>query len=625
MNCSFQNCLRSLKLSVLFALAASTGVSAQVQDSVQNSLEPLPSAVIVAQRPAVARQSVGHTFDIITREELMQLPVSSVAEALAFVGGLDLRQRGPRGVQADLSIRGGTFDQVLVLVNGIKLYDPQTGHHVLNIPVPMENVERIEILKGPGARLYGQNAFAGAINIVTRSPTENGGQLRASVGENGLAGFGASLDVKDNQFSHMLSYQRDLSQGYRYNTDFDIQNFLYQGEMLGPFGKLSLLAAMSDRAFGANGFYASARATEQFEDIQTSVLGINHRFQYRGLLISQRVSWRRNQDEYVFVRSNPSIYRNMHISHTYGYDGYVSKENKLGRLGVGLEIQGQQLSSNLLGQHNRTLVNALVEHAFEWLDGDLEVTPGVTFNYLSDAGERFLPGLDLNYQMLSWLNLYGNAGMTFRVPTYTDLYYRDPYNEGNPDLQAERAYAFELGALAEVGRFQVRSAVWWRRGIDLIDFVRDSEQDTVWQPRNLQDIDFRGLELHSEWRRPLPWIDLIQINYNFIDADPFENDQVQVSRYALENLRHQVNARATFRVAKALFISPAFRYADRVSEPAPGVLPLDYALLDLRLDYRRSKWSVFAEATNLTDEPFSQTNGVPMPGRWMRTGLEIKL
>ena len=139
----------------------------------------LASAIVVGHRVALPQQSIGHTLDVLTATQIAQLPVATVTEALQYVPGLDLRQRGPRGVQADLSIRGGSFEQVLVLVDGIKLTDPQTGHHTLNIPVPLENVERIEVLKGPGARLYGQNAFAGAINIVTKAAAGDAVQLSA--------------------------------------------------------------------------------------------------------------------------------------------------------------------------------------------------------------------------------------------------------------------------------------------------------------------------------------------------------------------------------------------------------------------------------------------------------------
>jgi len=614
-------------LSGFFALMVFLPLSSSAQ-SLLDALDSLdlPEAVVVANRAPVDRQSVGHTLDIITKAQLEALPISSVAEALQYVGGLDVRQRGPRGVQADLSIRGGTFDQVLILVNGIRLSDPQTGHHVLNIPVPLEHIERIEVLKGPGARLYGQNAFAGAINIITRPEKEQVIGLRAEMGENGLGGFGVSVNLPKAGVNHLLSYQRDFAQGYRYNTDYTIQNIMYQSEMQLGEHKFSALAALSDRAFGANGFYASASATDQFEAVQTSVIGLQHTQRNELGSFSQRISWRRNQDEYVFIRSNPSIYRNLHISQTYGYDAYKSINNKFGALGFGGELQGVALRSNILGSHQRLVANALVEQRFELLASDLTITPSLSLNYLSDVGSQVLPGLDVSYTVSEDLNLYGNAGMTSRVPTYTDLYYSDRFNQGNEDLSIERAYAFELGVNHESNGFETKVAIWTREAIDLIDYVRDSPADTVWQPQNITDASFSGVEFSVTARNKWQWLPLAQVSYNYIDAalaDDAESERI--SRYALDQLTHQVNATAIVRLTQPLSATLGLRVADRISEPGLGELPVDYELLDVRFDYRLKKARIFAEATNVLDQIYTQANGVPLPGRWLRTGVAFRL
>ena len=616
-----------LAASALFTSVA----AAQVVNVEVDSLD-LPEAVVVGNRAEVALQSVGHTFDVISGAELERLPVNSVAEALQFVLGLDLRQRGPMGVQADLSIRGGTFDQVLVLINGIRMADPQTGHHVLNIPVPLENVERIEVLKGPGARLYGQNAFAGAINIVTKHPTATGLTARATAGGNGLAGFGVSGTLDSRGVTHTLSYGKDVSAGYRHNTDFDVTNTFYQGTLPTRGGTFELLGAISDRAFGANGFYASATATEQYEEVQTSIAALTHKLDFRDrYTLTHRVSWRRNQDEYVFLRDNPSVYRNLHISHVFGYDGYVARDGKLGRSGVGLEVQQIGLSSNLLGQRERTLANLLLEHAFTVADGRFGFTPGATVNYFSDAGARVLPALDVSYRVSDAFRLYGNAGTTFRLPTYTDLYYEDLFNRGNPDLLPERAYAFELGGQYDAGGLQVKAAAWQRTGSDLIDYQRDFAVDSLFRSVNLNDVTFRGFEASVTARRTTPWLPLLSLGYNFIDGEiKTAQSEGQTSRYALDQVRHQFIGRATANLAERFFATATLRYADRVNDPLPNPdgdqpAPRDYTLLDARVDYRHPSYTVYLAGTNLTDRLYTQSNGVPLPGRWVRVGFEVRL
>ena len=595
----------------------------------------LPEAVVVAYRSPEPLQSLGHTYDVLTQAELATLPITSTAEALSYVAGLDLRQRGPRGVQADLSIRGGTFDQVLVLLNGVKLADPQTGHHALYVPVPLENVERIEVLKGPGARLYGQNAFAGAINIVTRPGAAAGTELRAAGGQYGAYGFGVSLDLPTGPWRQTLSLQREGAAGYReggapggelrHNTDADIATGWYQAELTAGRSRYGLMAGLVDRAFGANGFYASASATEQYEEVTTGVLALTQEREGRRGQFSQRLAWRRNQDEYVFIRDNPSVYRNLHISHTVGYDAYQSLDNPLGRLGVGAEVQGVWLESNLLGARSRLVANATVEQSLD-LGDRLRVVPGATLNYLTDAGARLLPGLDLRYVASESVTAYANAGATWRVPTYTDLYYEDRFNEGNPDLVPERAYAVEAGVRMGAGVLRAEAAVWHRRATDLIDYVRDSPADTVWQPRNFAEAEFTGVEAEVQLRRPALWLPSLRVNYALVDATLPEDSGEIVSRYALDHLRHQVSAVVVLRVAEWLTATPTLRVADRVTTPAQGAPPADYALLDLRLDFRPGeRGSLFAEVTNLLDERYGQANGVPLAGRWVRAGGRFRL
>ena len=586
----------------------------------------LPEAVVIANRDPVARERVGHSYDVLTAKELARLPISSVPEALQYLSGLDLRQRGPRGVQADLSIRGGTFDQAVVLLNGVRLADPQTGHHVMNIPVPLANIERIEVIKGPGARVYGQNAFAGAVNIVTKVDLERRANFNAELGENGLAGFGVSLTVPMKTLRQTFSYQRDLAQGYRENTDYDIQNLFYQAALPSRRGLWGFMAGLSERDFGANGFYASATATQQFESIQTSVVAISHEQQFENGRLTQRLSWRRNQDEYVFVRSNPSIYRNLHISHVAGYDLYRSFNNKLGQLGLAAEAQYVNLASNLLGQRQRGVLNATAEHTFSLLDQRLQLKPGATLSYLSDAGTRLLPGLDATYDLGGGYGIYANTGLTWRIPTYTDLYYEDRFNVGNPDLVAERAQAYELGLSYDSGLIDASLGLWQRDAIDLIDYVRDSAADTVWQPQNITDATFRGVEAQLALRNARKWLPLLRVNYNYIDgslADP--DDAALISRYALEQLTHQLVAAATFRLARPLSLTTTYRMGDRASEAPAEAADVDYQLIDVRADYRLEGFRVFGEVTNLGDIEYSQANGVPLPGRWFRTGVAVEL
>lgn len=194
---------------------------------------------------------------------------------LQQITGVDIRRRGTGGAQADLYIRGGSFDQTLLLIDGIKVDDAQTGHHTLNLALPVEVIERVEIVKGAAARVYGQNAFTGAINIVTKDVIENHLTLGIEGGSYGQKNASVTVSSELSTSSHLVNYSRSLSDGYRYNTDYDNQQYFVKSIFNKTGLPVEMIATYTDRKFGSNGFYASPAAIDQYEETQASLLGIS--------------------------------------------------------------------------------------------------------------------------------------------------------------------------------------------------------------------------------------------------------------------------------------------------------------------------------------------------------------
>lgn len=593
-----------------------TKLSAQ-QDSFSINL---PDVVISENRMEIPFSEVSRTINVITAEQLRNLPVVSVAEALNYIAGVDIRQRGAHGIQADVSIRGGTFDQVLILINGIKMADPQTGHHALNLPVDLENIERIEVLKGPGARIFGQNAFAGAINIVTKTPKEQFFKIQLQAGENQLGGVKVAASMPQSNFRQYFSFSKDFSQGYRYNTDYDINNFFYQNSFRFVNRELSVLAGYTERRFGANGFYANPQSADQFESIQTSLFAIQYEQRNRKWIVKPRFYWRRNQDEYIFVRSNPSIYRNLHVGNTTGVEVNSTYTNGWGVTGLGLDLNTVKLRSNNLGEQDRFVASAFLEHRFSWLGAKLDLTPGLSFNYYSDFDAVFLPGIDAGFNLTKAFKIFANAGLTYRVPTFTDLYYEDPANLGNPELEPESALTYEAGLKYFEKGLRLQASYFIRQGRDLIDWTR-ADASQPWQPLNFNNLDFSGLDCSAELQFPgfagndFP-VRSIRLGYTYLQADILENE-FPTSRYALNHLRHQLTGGIDLKILKSLFLNVQARYAERIELE-------DYTLVDARLSWRNEKIGAFLEATNVFDEKYTGANLVPMPERWLRGGLSFK-
>jgi vitamin B12 transporter len=589
---------------------------AQSTDSLQYDL---PDITISANRLEIPFSEYAHSIEVITAQQIQASPVQSVAELLRYVSGVDVRQRGVAGIQADISIRGGTFDQTLVLINGIKMSDPQTGHHLMNLPIDLENVERIEILKGPGARIYGQNAFAGAINIITKTPDESYTRVEINGGQYQSGGLHLSASLPHSNFRQYISFGKDFSQGYRPNTDYDINNAFYQAGFSYINTDLTLTASYTERAFGANGFYASPAFTEQYEEIQTSLVSLQIQHRQGNWTFTPRIYWRRNQDEYIFVRSNPSLYRNLHIGNVLAAEMQARNTNKWGQTGLGTEWRYVQLQSNNLGQRNRHEVAFFAEHQFKW--GRLDLTPGVHFQYFTDFGPYFVPGIDIGLEVFDGLRLFANAGQTYRVPTYTDLYYQDPANLGNPDLQPESAFTLEAGIKQHRGGLRWQASFFRRDGRDLIDWTK--EADTLaWQPRNFANLNTTGIDasIHLYFpallgeNQPLQRLDL---SYTWLQMEVLDNE-FEFSRYALENLRHQLIVGLEYKIFGNLFHRIQYRFNDRVTLE-------NYAVIDTRFTWMGDGIQCFLEASNLLDVEYTETNLVPMPGRWIRAGLSFKV
>ncbi|MFK7756503.1 MAG: TonB-dependent receptor plug domain-containing protein [Flavobacteriales bacterium] len=586
-----------------------------------DTIVPLEKVTVCENRIQTPLAQKAASVAVITKKELAELPGLTVADKLHHVNGLDLRSRGPHGVQTDIGLRGSTFDQVLVLINGIKLNDAQTGHHVLNLPIDIESIERIEVHFGSAARVFGQNAFAGAINIITSVSDEDFIKVSAGGGDFDLRSVGLSANIATRNMKHYVSADYNESGGYKYNTDYRIFNGYYQSELNINGHAFKPMFGFTQRNFGANGFYASPDFRDQYEEVTTSLAALSYTPRLRSTdhTFSLRTYWRRNHDDYVFLRDNPAFFNNIHTNHQYGLEANSTFKTETGILGLGADVQLVDIESNNLGTRNRTVISAFVEHKFMLLDSKLSITPGVQLNNFSDFGTKFLPGIDAAYFIKQGSKIYFNSGQTFRVPTYTDLYYSDPSNFSNPNLVPETATSQEIGYSARLTkRFSGDVAIFRRRSDNLIDRIKETEDDR-WTPQNISDLTHQGISVNVKYQaKETKLISSVNFGYTYLDSRINVEEGV-TSRFNLENLRHQVSAGATLRYGKFFTHSVNYRYADRLNLDAYGVV-------DSRISFSKSKKiSAFIDVSNILDIKYQETNLVIMPGRWASAGLSFKI
>lgn len=609
---------RSLLLT-LFCVFQSFTLRAQ-----QDSTVYLDSVIITENRLKTPYLQSARTATVLTHEMLEEMPGQSLTQVLQNVPGLDVRERGPNGVQADLSLRGGTFDQTLVLLNGIKLSDPQTGHHAMAIPLNIDNLERVEVLKGPAARVFGQNAFTGAINLITAIPDQARLDVNAYGGDFGSMGVSAGVAVPVTEgWKNYLSVSRDQSNGYRYNTDFRTTNVFLDSELEAGAGAFRLQTGYTDRQFGANDFYGSPGVfPDQYEELETSLVSLSYTRESATFAITPRIYWRRNEDLFRLRRDDPAFYENRHTSHVLGAEVNARWENALGETGIGMEFRHETIASSNLGNHNRDNWGAFLEHRFR-IGERIAITPGINLNHYTDFGFNAFPGLDIGVTAWDGAFFFAQAGTSYRIPTYTDLYYEDPANLGNADLQPEQAFIYEFGMRQRGKGWLVELSFFDQFSDQLIDWTRESD-DEPWQVRNLTDVRMTGIESQltlqprALFGRDIAGISRLSLGYTFLNGDIREQEDIRFSRYTLQNLRHQLILGGSQRLWRKLAHSFQVRWSERVTGQA-------FWVVDSRLTWEEPTYALFAEATNLTDTDYIGLNDIPMPGRWFRAGLRLKV
>ena len=583
-----------------------------IQSNIAQEIQSLDSITIKSSRIDIPFKMNSRTISIITMEDIKNSPATNLVELLQQEAGVDIRRQGIYGMQSDLYIRGGGFDQTLLLIDGVKSEDPQTGHHTLNIALPLEVIKRIEIIKGPAARIFGQNAFTGAINIVTKSNADLKSNIGFQLGSYNQQHVTGTVGAKLKKTSLIGHASINSSEGYRYNTDFQNQNYFFKSSFETKNNPIDILATFSERKFGGNQFY-SINAREQYEETQSSLVSISTTKYIGNIKIRPQVYWKRNQDMYLYIRTNPSVYRNLHISNKIGAQVNSSLESKIGITGFGIDIAKVQMESNRLGDHSRWMGNLFFEHRFSILENSLDITPGIAINHMSEFDTNIFPGIDLGYSLNDKVRIYANAGYTYRVPTYNDLFYVGSRDIGNEDLVPEEAISEEIGLKYFGNNLNATVALFNRDSDNLIDYTKDNEEDK-WQSNNLTSLNTRGIEF--QLNKPfelLGYKQHIRFGYTYIEEN-LGNIRANFSKYILNALNHHFITQLKTRFSKNSSQSIVYKFAERATGQS-------YSVIDAQFKLKINNLDLTLTANNLFNTSFVETGIVPMPKGNLLFGL----
>ncbi len=596
----------------------------------QTNVQSLNEVLIQGNRLQIQLSEQNRNVDVLTAEEIQKLPARSINELLTYVSGVDIRQRGPFGTQSDISLDGGSFEQTLILLNGIKITDQQTAHNTLNLPVPTEAIERIEILRGPAARVYGINSLTGAINIVTKSPAASAIFANVFAGTNFKKneedseqmynGRGVQLggSVAYDKHNHQLYTSHESGTGYRYNTAYHNNRIFYQGQVKpNEQHKIDVLAGFVRSSFGANGFYAAPGDKESKEIVNTTLASVKskHLLNER-LTLSPQIGYRYNFDDYRYYKHDLSKARSKHYSHALNAEVNGDYRLNFGEIGFGAEIRYDEISSNSIGKHERENYGLYTEFRTDKID-NVNINLGAYVNYNSVYGWQVFPGLDFSYLLKPGFRFVFNSGTSQRIPSFTDLYLQQSGNIGNANVVSETAYQVEGGFKYDTERWSAKAIVFYRNIDDFIDWTKTDLIDP-WQANNVGQLRTTGFNFQTQylWSNGASrWS--INLGYTYLSPEFKDQPENVMSKYKIENLKHQLVAKLSWQY-RQWSVLLAERYNERISYR-------DYFITDLRASFNHKQFDYYIDFQNIFDKTYIEAAAVPMPGRWLSLGVKYRL
>ena len=613
--------------------------------------QELEELVVTASKAELPLSQASKIVTLITRTEIERSPAQSVQDLLQNVAGIDVMQRGPHGVQSDISMRGGSFDQVAILLNGINLTNPQTGHYSFDIPINLSDIDRIEIVQGPASLVYGASAFAGGINIITRKDKESNGYVNLQGGMHNLLSAEARGSYKAPSSLHQLSAGYSSSDGYMDNSDYKMLNLLWQSRFEKDRNTVDMQMGFNSKEYGANTFY-SPSYPNQFDDTESIFMSIKGETNGKLKFIPQ-LYWNRHYDTFQLIREGtpnvPDWYKdhNYHRTDVFGANLTFQYASQLGITSFGGEFRNEGIMSNVLGKpmetaigkytksDNRTAINYFAEQNF--LFDKVTLSIGALLNHNTANVNQFdlYPAINSSFRVHENVSLYASWNKATRMPTFTDLYYTTQTHTGNSNLKSEQSEALEAGVKLSNRAMIGNLTAFYMKGRNLIDWVKPSEE-ALWESRNHSKVNKRGVETNLQFNikallgNHLPFHSL-SVGYLYLDQNRVDDELI--SNYTLNHLRHKFTANLQHDIVRNLSMSWNFRWQERTGsylkyvDLKPGEITAyePFALLDIKLNYQLRNINLYANINNVLNTEYLDLGNLPQPGIWGMVGVNYTI
>lgn len=605
--------MRKIVLAVIISSILFTGIS------FSEEVHPLGRIVVT---PSRLKGTPGKNSRSIASLDESMLGIScynSIPDVIGNVGGVDIRRRGPEGVQADINIRGATFEENSVMIDGVKINDPQTGHYNMDLPITILDVERIEVLKGPASSLYGPNSFGGVINIITKKPDTEKVILNAEGGSHDYFSGGLSVSCPVGILKNRFSFEESRSTGYMPETEFNIISLSDSANVKTDYGEYDFFFGYAKKDYGADSFYSNIYNNEE-EHTDTRFFKIAGAIEKDALRIEPKLFLKRHRDKFALDRNRPGWQTNYHTTYNYGGEINFAFNNQFFDLAYGFELARDEINSTNIQKHRRTkdgIYGEISPHLFD----DLYINIGMREDRFSDFGWEYAPTFGLSYRLFEYLKLRSSIGRAYRIPTFTDLYYVDVANIGNPDLKPETSWSYEAGLDYNVRMLNCSATFFHRDSHNTIDWTRTSSRNP-WTVSNIGTINTNGFEFSLSITPGLrnQAFSLGRISLDYTALDQYRKHDY-FSKYALDYLKQHISGRLECEILgfKNYWV---VNYKKRIGDS--GFIVVDTKISKEIVRKGKVALEAFLSASNLFDIDYSEQSDISMPGRWIKSGGRLE-
>lgn len=642
--------------------AEGVGVKPVIDDNTTDKTDrelTLDEVSVTGSRAPLTRAQAARMVTVLERQEIQAAPVQSVNDLLKYVASVDVRQRGPIGAQTDVSIRGGNYEQITILLNGINICDPQTGHNAFDFPIDISEIERIEVLEGPAGRVYGTSSLLGAINIVTRPRSASGATAHVEGGSYGYLSAGARANVVSGKWNNQISGSYTRSDGYQRNSagglnaDYSGGKAFYQGMYSDDDINVSWHAGLSTKDYGSNTFYG-AKWDDQFEHTLKTYTALQAETKKGKFHLKPSIYWNHSYDRFELFRDAADKYPfNYHRTDIFGVNlnGYF--DWALGRTALGAELRNEDLLSGNLGEPldnphhisgtdryydhgiNRTNISFVLEHNILLRRFTLSAGLVAVKNSWNGMSMKVYPGIDASYRIGDALKLFASYNTSLRMPSVTELYYSVGGHVADKNLKPEEISALEAGVKYADHGITAQASVYhnnWKNMIDWIRYTADGP-DAPWQSVNFTEVKATGFEaqLAFNFRQLMPTQRVLKsfnASYNYLFQDKDIDSSVE-SKYSLEYLRHKLVANLQLNIWSRLDLGVNFRWQDRrgIYTDFDGTVKdySPYSVVDARLSWTAPTYKLYLEANNIFDKTYIDYGCVQQPGTWIIAGVAVEI